>query len=209
MRKEAEERKFERMGKVQDFLEMCQGSQNLHGTQKKSCVQNKQMTAVGYISDTEDILKACWSLLKHDGVAAFTLSERSPLPPPLSAKNHPGGQPTILNDHWIRGINGHPVECDEDSATDSIPDTDNRLNWNWDLDNRNDSEDNCVADVESDLQQDNSIENTECLEQQDGSGTPNVLGLIRPTWKSKIQAEKVLVTINPIETRRNKAVKPK
>jgi len=62
MKKEVEERKLHRMAKVHDFLEMSQGSQNLRATQKESRAQNKQMTAVGYISDTEEIVKASWSL---------------------------------------------------------------------------------------------------------------------------------------------------
>jgi len=36
MKKEAEERKLHRMAKVHDFLEMWQGSQNLHATEKES-----------------------------------------------------------------------------------------------------------------------------------------------------------------------------
>jgi len=62
MKKEAEERKLHRMAKVHDFLEMWQGSQNLWDTQKESRAPNKQMTAVGYISDTEEIIKPSWSL---------------------------------------------------------------------------------------------------------------------------------------------------
>jgi len=54
-----------------------------HGAQKESHAQNMPMTAVGYISDTEEIDKASWSLFQHDGAAAFKLSERSPLPPAL------------------------------------------------------------------------------------------------------------------------------
>jgi hypothetical protein len=91
VKKEAEERTLHRMAKVHDFLEMWQGSQNLRATQTESRAQNSQMTAVGYISDTEEIIKSSWSLFHHDGVAAFKLSERSPLPPALSAKNLPGG----------------------------------------------------------------------------------------------------------------------
>jgi len=44
------------MAKALEVLEMWQGSQNLRATQKKSCAQNKKMTAVGYISDTEEIV---------------------------------------------------------------------------------------------------------------------------------------------------------
>jgi len=73
MKKEAEERKLHRMAKVHDFLEMWQGSQNLRATQKESRAQNKQMTAVGYISDTEESVKASWSLFQRDGAAAFKL----------------------------------------------------------------------------------------------------------------------------------------
>jgi len=120
MKKEAEERKLHRMAKVHDFLEMWQGSQNLRATQKKSRAQNKQMTAVGYISDTEESVKASWSLFQHDGAAAFKLSERSPLPPALSAKDLPGGRTQILNVRQIRRINRHPVESDDDSAPEAF-----------------------------------------------------------------------------------------
>jgi len=91
MKKEAEQRKLHRLAKVYDFFEMWQGSQNPRATQKESRDQNKQMTAVGYISDTEVIVNASWSLFQHDGAAAFKLLERSPLPPTLSAKDLPGG----------------------------------------------------------------------------------------------------------------------
>ena len=157
MKQEEEERKLHRMAKVHGFLEMWQGSQNLSATQKESHAQNKQMTAVGYISDTEDIIKASWSHFQHDGAAAFKLSERSPLPPSLSAKDLPGGQTQILNVRRIRRINRHPVESDEDSAPGCISDSEDWLNWNGDLDNPNDSEDDCAADAESDMDQDNLI----------------------------------------------------
>jgi len=75
MKREAEEKKLHRKAKVHDFLEMWQGSQNLRATQKESRAQNNQMTAVGYISDTEEIVKGSWSNFQHDSAAAFTLSE--------------------------------------------------------------------------------------------------------------------------------------
>jgi hypothetical protein len=79
------------MAKVHNLLEMWQGNHNLRATQKKSRAQNKLMTAVGYISDTKQIVKASWSLFQHDGPAAFKLSEKSPVPPALSGKDLPGG----------------------------------------------------------------------------------------------------------------------
>jgi len=167
------------------------------------------MTAVEYISDMEEIVKASWSLFQHDGAAAFKLSERSPLPPALSAKEVPGVRTQILNVRRIGRINRHPVESDDDSAPQSISDTNDWLNWNGDLDNPNDSEEDCAADDESDIEHNNGIEDPECSEQQDVSAPPNVPGLVRPTRKSKRQAEKVLVTVNAVETRSNKAGKKK
>jgi len=209
MKQEAEERKLHRMAKVHDFLEMWQGSQNLRATQKESRAQNKQMTAIGYISDTEEIVKASWSLFQHQGATAFKLSERSPLPPTLSAKNLPRGRTQILNVRRIRRINRHPVESNDDSPPESISDTENWLNWNGDLDNPNDSEEDCAAADESDTEYNTGIEDPECPEQQDVSAAPNVPRLVRPTRKSKRQAEKVLVTVNAVETRRNKGGKKK
>jgi len=80
MTQEAEERPFHRMASVQNFLRMWQGSQNLCASQKESHTQSKQMTPIGYISDMEEIVNASWATFLHDGVAAFDISERSPLP---------------------------------------------------------------------------------------------------------------------------------
>jgi len=167
------------------------------------------MTAVGYISDTEEIVKASSLLFQHDGAAAYQLSEWSPLPWLLSAKDLPGGRSQILNVHWIRRINHHPVESDEDSPPESISDTEDWLNWNGDSDDPNDSEDHFAEDVESDIEQDNSIEDPACPEQRDVSAAPNVPGVIRPTLNLMRQAEKVLMTVNAIESRRNMRVKIK
>jgi len=109
----------------------------------------------------------------------------------------------------IRRINHHPVESDEDSAPEIISDTDDWLNWNCDLDNPIDSEEDCAADDESNIEQNNGIEDPECPEQQDVSAAPNVPGSVWPTRKSKRQAEKLLVTVNAAETRRNKGGKKK
>jgi hypothetical protein len=209
MKKEAEERKLHRMAKVDDFLEMWQGSQNLRPTQKESRTQNRQMTAVGYISDTEEIVKASWSLFQHDGAAAFTLSQRSPLPPALSAEDIPGGRTQILNVRRVPRINRHPVASDKDSAPESILDTEDWLTWNGDLDIPNDCEEDCAADDNSNIEHNNCIEDLECPEQQNVSAVPNVPGLVRPTWKSKRQAESVFVTVNSAEMRRNQGGKKK
>ena len=107
---------------------------------EKSHIENKQLTAVGSIPVTEKIVKASWSLFQHAGAAAFILSERSPLPPALSAKDLPGERTQILNVRRFRKINRHPVESDEDGIPQSISDTDHWPNWNSELDNANDSE---------------------------------------------------------------------
>jgi len=197
------------MAKVHDFLEMWQGSQNLYATQQESRAQLKQITAVGYFSDTAEIVRASWSLFQHDSAVAFTLLGRSPWPPPLSAKDLPEGRTQILNDRRIWWINWHPVESADDSPPESISATGGWLNWNGDLDNPNNSEDDCAADCESDIEHIKGIEDPECLEQWDSSCAPNVPGLIRPTRKSRRQAEKVFMTIKAIEMRRNMWVKQK
>jgi len=87
MKREAEKKKFHRKAKVQDYLMLWQGSQSLQVTQMESHRQNKQFTAVGYISDTEEIVKPYWSNILLDGVGGFELSAKSPVPAALSAKD--------------------------------------------------------------------------------------------------------------------------
>jgi len=209
MKREAEEKKLHRMAKVHDFLAMWQGSQTLWATQKESRAHNKQMTAVGYISDTEEIVKASWSNFHHDGAAAFKLLEKSPVPPALSAKDLPGGRTQVLNVRRIKRIDRHPAESVEDSSPESISDTENWLNWNGGLDNPNDSEDDWEADNESDTELDIGSEVSQTLEVQNLSAAPNVPGLIRPIRQSKKKVEKALAMVNIMETRRNKGIKKK
>jgi len=47
----------------------------------------------------------------------------------------------------------------------------------------------------------------ESAEMLDVNASPNVPGLFQPTQKSKRQAEKVLVMVNTMETRRNEGIK--
>lgn len=128
LKKETEESRLHRMAMVGDFLESSQGSQNLLAIQEESRAQNLPIKVIGYISDTKEIIGACCSLFQYDGAATFTLSERSPLPPALSAQDLPGGQTKVLNVHRIRTIDPHPVKTDEDSTPESISDTENWLN---------------------------------------------------------------------------------
>jgi hypothetical protein len=101
MKTEAEDVDMHRMARVHGCLEMCLGRQYLGATQKESPAQYNGMITMGYISDNEEDVKASWSLFQHDGAAAFKLSERSPLKPPLSATYLPGGRTHILNVHHI------------------------------------------------------------------------------------------------------------
>jgi len=87
------------------------------------------MTAIGFISHTEEIIKAFWSNFQHGGAAAFKLSERSTLPPALTANDLPGGQTQVINVCRIRRIDRHPVESDQNSAPETISDTENWLTW--------------------------------------------------------------------------------
>ena len=207
MKKGAEERNLNLLAKVHDSSEMWQGSQNIRANEKESHAQSKQMATIGYIWDTVEIVRASWSLIQHDGAAAFKFSERSHLPSRLSAKDVPGGRTQILNVHQIRTINHHPVKSDQDSAPESIWDTEDWLNCNGNLDNPNDPKDDCTADVESYIEEGSSINDPECKLPPDVSTAPNVPRLIWPTLKSKRQAEMVLVRVNGIKTRSNKLVK--
>jgi hypothetical protein len=192
------------VAKVHELLEMWQGGQNLRATKEKSRAQHNQMTAQGFISDTEDVVKASWSLIEHDGAAPFRLSERSPLPPALSAKDLHEGRTQILNVRRIWRVHYHAVECDEDCAPQNISDMHDWRNWNGNLDNPNDREEDCAADDESDRDHNDGMEESESPEQQDVTTEPNVLGLVRPSWTSKTHAGTVYVTVNEVETRRIK-----
>jgi hypothetical protein len=209
MKKVADQRKSHRLAKVHNFLEIWKGSQNLRATQKESLAQNMQMTAVWYVSDPEEIVKSSWSLFQHDGEAALKLSERSPFPPALAAKDLPGGRTQILNVCPIRRINRHPVRSDEDSPPESISNTEDWINWNGNLENPNYNEENIAADDDTDIAHNNCIEDLECPQQQDVSATPNVPRLVWPTGNSKRQAEIVLMTVNAAETRRYRGGKKK
>jgi len=96
MKRELEERNLHTMAKVHEFLEKWQCSQNLRAAQMESPTLNKQMTAIGYILDTEEIVKASWSNIQHDGAAAFKLSERSLFQPALSVNDLPGRRTQVL-----------------------------------------------------------------------------------------------------------------
>jgi len=74
MKNKVEGRQLHQMVKIHDFVEMWQGSQNLCPTPKKCRSQTKQITAVGYILDMKEIVKASWSLFQHHSAAAFKLS---------------------------------------------------------------------------------------------------------------------------------------
>jgi hypothetical protein len=68
----------------------------------------------------------------------------------------------------------------------------------------NNGEEDCAMDDETDIVQNNGIEDAEYREEQDVSAAANVPGLVRPTRKSERQAEHVLVTVNAVQTQRKK-----
>jgi hypothetical protein len=139
----------------------------------------------------EEIIKASWPLIQHYGAASFKSPERSPLLPALSAKDIPGGCTQILNVRQVRRINHHGVESDNISTPELISDTENWVTWTGDLDNPNDSEDDCAVDNESDIENNNGIEDQECPDRQDVNAAPNDPRLVQPIWKSKTQVETV------------------
>jgi len=66
-----------------------------------------------------------------------------------------------------------------------------------------------VAANDFHIEHNHGIEDPECPELQDVTAPPIVPILVRPTLKSRRQAEKVFVMVYAIETRRNKGVKNK
>jgi hypothetical protein len=90
MKNETEEGTLHTMVRVYDTLKMWQGSQHLCAAQKESRAQQKQITVVGYILNTEEIVKASWSLCQHNGVAAFKLSQNITLGSSFVCKELPG-----------------------------------------------------------------------------------------------------------------------
>jgi hypothetical protein len=99
-----------------------------------------------------------------------------------------------------------PPSCKNDYnvSPESISDTENRINWNGDVDNPDDSEDNWEADNESEMELDNGSNYSDTLEQRNVSATSNVPGLIQLIWQGKKKLEKALMTVNIMETRWNK-----
>jgi len=77
------------------------------------------------------------------------------------------------------------------------------------LANQNESEQDCEADDESNVELDYCFVDPEYPEPQAVCAAPNVHGLIRPTWSSKKKTEKGLVTVNTTETRRIKGNRKK
>jgi len=209
LKKEAEARKLHTTAKVHKFLKMWQCSQNLRATQKKSLSPIKQITAVRYISDTKETIKASWSNFQHDGAAAFKLSEWSPIPPAVSTKDLPGGRTQVSNVRRIRTIDCHPIKRDEESAPESIANTENWLNWNGDLGNSNECEDDCEADNQSDIELGSGIKASESPEHRVVNAIPDVPELIQLTRRLMNQAEDGLMTVSAMETRRNKGNKKK
>jgi hypothetical protein len=135
------------------------------------------------------------------------LSEKSPVPPALSANNLPGGRTILLNICQINRINGHAAESDENRSPDSISDTENWLNWNADLDNRNDSEDNWEAGNESDMEWNNGSDDSDTPEQPNVSAVPNVPRLIWPILTATKKVQKALIMVNIPETSSNNGSK--
>jgi len=78
------------MAKVHDMLEKWQDTQSLRATQKELPAENKQLTSVGHIFDTEEIVKPSRSNYEHYRADSFKLSETSPVPAAWSAKDLPG-----------------------------------------------------------------------------------------------------------------------
>jgi len=77
------------------------------------------------------------------------------------------------------------------------------------LDDPNDSEQDWEGDNESEIELNNGVQDSETEVHWVVTATPNVPGLILPTWRSKNKAEKVLIMVSTMEMRRSKGIKKK
>jgi hypothetical protein len=73
--------------------------------------------------------------------------------------------------------------------------------------NPNVSKDDWEVDHESDIEQDNGIEDAQTPVKRDVTVTPNVPRLNRPLRRSKKQAKRLIVTVGAVGVRRNKGNK--
>jgi hypothetical protein len=109
------------------------------------------MTTFGYISDHEETFKGFWPNFQHNGVAAFNMLGRSPVPSALSANDLPTGRTQAWNECRMTSINCQAAKINQNSVPESTSDIKNWLQWNEDLDSSTDSEDNWDADNESEI----------------------------------------------------------
>lgn len=184
IKKEAEQKKLHRLAKVHDFLELWRGSQELRVTQKASRAQNAAMTAMGYISDTEETQEKSWSTFAHDGVVAFKSNEKA-LPKSLPLTEIGDGQARVRHFRRIRRIDRHPNDTDGDSGGEGHSDTEDWLNWNGDFDDEDGDDENDSSadeDLDSALA---SISRTKVIPDPSRvDAALNIPGLIRPVRKS-------------------------
>jgi hypothetical protein len=185
IKKAAEETKLHRMASTHDFLEMWQGSEKLRATQKAAKAQNKQMTAMGYISDSEEVESSSWASFAHDGLAAFKSNEKTPLPKSLPLTELQNGKTQVLNVRRIPRINRQPGLTDEESAGEDNTDTEDWLHWDGDMESGAEDESDSSTDDEHEMDRILDTHEKESPEQSHGDAAPNVPGFIRPVRKSK------------------------
>lgn len=113
------------MAWVHNILEKWQGSQKLFANGKESLAPNMQMTAVGNLSDPEEIINNSWSNVELNGTAAPTLLEILNLPLSLSSKGLCAGWIEVKNLYWIQNIHSHRVKIDVDITCEILSDTRN------------------------------------------------------------------------------------
>jgi len=82
----------------------------------------------------------------------------------MSSKDLPWQKAHLINIRHIWRIHRHPVESDNNSAPANISVIENYVDWNGDLDTPNDSKHDWEADMEWNVEPNNSIADPECPE---------------------------------------------
>ena len=101
------------------------------------------------------------------------------------------------------------MESAEDSFPACISDTENWVTWNGNLDNPNESKDDCEADDDWDIKLGRGIKPSESPVHRVVSAVQNLQGLISLARRTTMDAEKGLTTVSAMETRRNKEIQKK
>lgn len=127
--------------------------------------------------------------------------------PPLSAKALRAERIQVFNVRPIKRIDRDPTVTDEDSAPESVLDTEYWLDRNGDFNILNRREHEWDVDNKSEIVLEHGIRHSETSDHWDVRATLNVAGFVWPIRRSTNKADNVLVAVGTMDARRSTAIK--